>query len=343
MPKYSDLARLARTLPFTALYRERCLLDLSLNPVATTIIALIVALATAGPSQALTALDQETIAEQHGENRVTWQTFGEPYVATKRAGQNQALLVFVRPTPSQGNLVPANVYVNGHFHSAILPGAYSELIVCAGEHRIELLSRATSGLEPARSPALKVQLKPNQVTYLVVSDPRLSGPIMPLAPSAPIPDLSRLNAQAHAVSRVPPAQNCKAPETKYVLATELLFRFGSSEILNLMGGGETEIMALARKIRSEHSVIESVQVVGHTDPIGSREANLQLSRSRAETVKNVLVGMGLPADRVVSVGVGDRQLIVPDCEIKGLSRSELLLCNQPNRRVEVLVRGIQKQ
>ncbi len=342
MAKHSNLARFARTPPFTPLHREGHVLGLSLKPLATTFTALMVALCTTVHSQELTALAKDQSALQHGENRVSWQTFGEPHASIKNAGQNQALLVFVRPNPSQGSFVPSSVYVNGHFHSAILPGAYSELIVCAGEHRIELLSRATSGLEPARSPVFKVMVKPNQITYLVVSDPRRSNPIMPLEPGAPAPDLRQLSAQTHAVSRVPPAQNCKPPETKYVLATELLFRFGSSEILDLMGGGETEIMALARKIRSEHSVIDSVQVIGHTDPIGSREANLQLSRSRAETVRNVLVGMGLPSDRVVSIGVGDRQLIVPDCEVKGLSRSEVLLCNQPNRRVEILVRGTQK-
>jgi OOP family OmpA-OmpF porin len=75
--------------------------------------------------------------------------------------------------------------------------------------------------------------------------------------------------------------------------------------------------------------------------MGAKDLNLRLSQHRAETVRNILVAAGLPAERVTAKGMGDSQLVVFDCASKRLSRSEMLGCNQPNRRVEVLVRGIQ--
>jgi OOP family OmpA-OmpF porin len=233
------------------------------------------------------------------------------------------------------------VYVNERFHSAVLPGAYAEVLVCAGQHKIELQSRATAGIDPAKVPSLTVQVKPQQTTYVAVNDPRSNTALRTLAANALPADAGQLQLQAHAVSRVPPAKDCKPQETRYSLSSELLFQFGKSGSQDLLRTGETEIVRLARKIRQEHSNIESVQVIGHTDPMGTKDLNQRLSQNRAETVRSILVSAGLPAEKVSAQGVGDSQLVVSNCADKQLSRTELLRCNQPNRRFEVLVRGIQ--
>lgn len=285
--------------------------------------------------------NSETAAATEPSSRISWQTFAAKPLDKANPGNHQARIVFLRPGPVQPTATPADVFVNGRFHSAVLPGAYAEVLVCAGSHQIELQSRATAGIDPAKPPSLTVQVKPQQTAYVAVNDPRVNPALRTLEANALPPEIGQLQRQNHAVSRVPEAKNCKPQETRYNLASELLFQFGKSDVQDLLSTGETEIIRLARKIRQEHANIESVQVIGHTDPMGAKDLNLRLSQNRAETVRNILVAAGLPADRVSAKGVGDSQLVVFDCSSKRLSRAETLGCNQPNRRVEVLVRGIQ--
>jgi OOP family OmpA-OmpF porin len=292
---------------------------------------------TKAPPQ--TTQSEAPAAEQ--ESRISWQTFQATPLAQATIAANQARIVFLRSGPMQDTATPADIYVNGRFHSAVLPGAYAEAFVCAGEHQIEIKSRATAGIDPAKTPSLKVQVKSKQTTYVGLGDPRTPQALRTLAANALPRDVAQLQRQNHAVSRLGAPANCKAQETRYNLASELLFRFGKSDVQDLLSTGEAEIIRLARKIREEHATIEAVQVIGHTDPMGSKDLNLKLSQQRAETVRNILVAAGLPANRITAKGMGDSQLVVADCSRKGLKRPELLSCNQPNRRVEVLVRGFQ--
>jgi outer membrane protein OmpA-like peptidoglycan-associated protein len=71
-----------------------------------------------------------------------------------------------------------------------------------------------------------------------------------------------------------------------------------------------------------------VEVEGHTDNVGSEDANLGLSQRRADSVKSFLVQQGIDAGRVVSSGKGEHQP-VSDNESEG--------GRQRNRRVEVII------
>src|SRR5947209_13799680 len=47
-----------------------------------------------------------------------------------------------------------------------------------------------------------------------------------------------------------------------------------------------------------------VTIEGHTDERGTREYNLSLGERRAQTVKNVLVALGIPASRISTISYG---------------------------------------
>ena len=55
-----------------------------------------------------------------------------------------------------------------------------------------------------------------------------------------------------------------------------------------------------------------VEIRGHTDDIGSEALNLDLSRRRAEAVKAYLVGKGVRAEDLSTVGLGEMQHIAPN-------------------------------
>lgn len=75
--------------------------------------------------------------------------------------------------------------------------------------------------------------------------------------------------------------------------------------------------------------IPDVIVIGHTDTVGNDAANDTLSRQRADVVRAAFTARGLPADKVVAIGRGKRELAVPTAD--GVAEPR-------NRRVEILVR-----
>jgi len=75
--------------------------------------------------------------------------------------------------------------------------------------------------------------------------------------------------------------------------------------------------------------VPDVVVVGHTDAVGSSTFNDELARKRADAVKAMLIGRGVPADDIVAIGRGKRELLVPTAD--GVAEPR-------NRRVEIIVR-----
>ena len=71
-----------------------------------------------------------------------------------------------------------------------------------------------------------------------------------------------------------------------------------------------------------------VEISGHTDSTGNRDLNMELSRSRAESVKAYLVEHGIPGDRIHTRGAGPDEPIDSNTSKDGRAR---------NRRIEFRV------
>jgi outer membrane protein OmpA-like peptidoglycan-associated protein len=72
-----------------------------------------------------------------------------------------------------------------------------------------------------------------------------------------------------------------------------------------------------------------IVVIGHTDTVGSVSSNDKLSLARAERMRELMVGLGLPAERIQAAGRGERELLVHTEDNTPEAR---------NRRVEISVR-----
>ncbi len=91
------------------------------------------------------------------------------------------------------------------------------------------------------------------------------------------------------------------------------------------------------------ATLEAVIVEGHTDRIGSQQANQRLSEQRAEAAKAVLVrDLGVPADKIETLGMGKTLPVksCPDAQYK--TQQALIDCLAPNRRVVINIRGVGK-
>jgi outer membrane protein OmpA-like peptidoglycan-associated protein len=72
----------------------------------------------------------------------------------------------------------------------------------------------------------------------------------------------------------------------------------------------------------------TLSIEGHTDDVGSKEHNLELSERRAASVRDYLVEQGVPAESVSARGFGESQ---------PLASNETAAGRQENRRVEIVV------
>lgn len=71
-----------------------------------------------------------------------------------------------------------------------------------------------------------------------------------------------------------------------------------------------------------------IQLIGHTDNLGSRDTNLALAEARAEAVKAYLAGRGVAAAALETSGAGPDQPLVSNATAEGRAR---------NRRIEFRV------
>lgn len=93
--------------------------------------------------------------------------------------------------------------------------------------------------------------------------------------------------------------------------------------------GAREKLAKVAGILLSHSGLK-LQVEGHTDSVGAADYNQRLSESRADSVRNYLVGQGIASTAVGTAGFGETMPVASNDTAAG---------RQQNRRVELVVSG----
>jgi outer membrane protein OmpA-like peptidoglycan-associated protein len=120
-------------------------------------------------------------------------------------------------------------------------------------------------------------------------------------------------------------QTTDSPRGLVVNMGDVLFDFGK---YNLKPDTKITLAKLAGIIQSHPGLHLAIE--GHTDNIGSDEANMKLSQQRADAVREFLVQQGLAADTVTAVGLGKAEPVADNSTNEG---------RQKNRRVEIVVSG----
>jgi OOP family OmpA-OmpF porin len=178
-------------------------------------------------------------------------------------------------------------------------------------------------------------------------------------PEQALPELVKLRAQQHTLTRVPNASACKdAPPmakppvntmTKnqsmrvqsITLEADALFGFGKSDVESIPIKGRRILDHLVDRIKTEFGSGDRVrvQIVGFADSFGSDATNMRLSKERAAAIKAYFVQGGLIAGSIKTDGRGDKGRVITTCGTK--LTPENVACNKPNRRVVVTVYGTQ--
>lgn len=152
--------------------------------------------------------------------------------------------------------------------------------------------------------------------------PRAEVPPPPVAaaPAVPVPQPAPIAAPAPVIEKVS-------------LDSDVLFEFDKAK---LRPEGQQKLDELADRIKDAQ--VESILAVGHADRIGPDQYNDKLSAARASSVKEYLAQKGIPEEKVRSEGRGEHEPVTGE-QCKGQRGAKLIACLQPDRRVDVEVRG----
>ncbi|MEY4769098.1 MAG: hypothetical protein RL637_1737, partial [Pseudomonadota bacterium] len=82
----------------------------------------------------------------------------------------------------------------------------------------------------------------------------------------------------------------------------------------------------------KQSLTTRVTISGHTDSVGKPDLNLQLSKSRAESIAKYFIQQGITSSRIQAFGYGDTQPIASNDNDQGRAQ---------NRRVEIKIHAPQ--
>ena len=113
-------------------------------------------------------------------------------------------------------------------------------------------------------------------------------------------------------------------QNKAAIDVRILFDFGSSMI---NAASMAQVEALYQALRSPGLKGNRVKIIGHTDSVGSEQANLSLSRKRAESVKWALMHKGISASLLITEGKGESEPMESNETARGQAK---------NRRVTFL-------
>jgi OOP family OmpA-OmpF porin len=81
-------------------------------------------------------------------------------------------------------------------------------------------------------------------------------------------------------------------------------------------------------VLNDHPSIR-IEISGHTDNVGTRERNQQLSGDRANSVRDYLVSKGIDASRITTRGAGPDEPVAENKTAAG---------RQKNRRIEFKIK-----
>lgn len=103
----------------------------------------------------------------------------------------------------------------------------------------------------------------------------------------------------------------------------IFFDTGKSE---LKPGARNTLTRIADQLKDDDTI--SITIEGHTDSLGNENSNQTLSERRASAVRDFLVSVGLPANRISVTGKGEADPVTTNKTATG---------RQQNRRVELVI------
>jgi outer membrane protein OmpA-like peptidoglycan-associated protein len=121
--------------------------------------------------------------------------------------------------------------------------------------------------------------------------------------------------------------------TIYTLPADILFDFDKAD---LQADAEVALQQISSSI-AQRFANAPIQINGHTDSVGNNAYNRELSKRRAESVRQWLITKtNIQPDQMTIQGRGKSQPVAPNTKPDGSDNPQ---GRQQNRRVEIIVRA----
>lgn len=324
--------------------------------VVYTVATLVLACTSAMPLQAQ-QIANETVQSRTNTGKDVAGTVavpqGQSYGSGKKFIQKYARVTLYRPAQGFSTGV-ASISINGHFHTALQLGGFSEVCLEAGSFEVAAhMVKTGAELKNSKDDAATLNPKASQDLYVRVfeyGDGRAT--LTQVREEIAIPELKDVRHQLHAVSRFAQAKNCYGSEAEFgekeekvtkeniVLGADALFEFDRGDIEGMTNEGRQSLDKLIAYLQKRYSNGNGVmvRVSGHADPLGSPLFNQRLSEARASAVRRYMIDGGITNQKITIEGKGAEQPVVTTCA--KTATPESIECNKPNRRVVVKVQEL---
>lgn len=278
----------------------------------------------------------------------------DPDAKVVSASPGRGVVVVIRKSPvPDGNV---NVFFDGNYHASLPQPSWTDLQLCPGAHGIDTQPDTKAlGVHEAIMAGQRFDVAPGQVSYFLVDAAPAALPVVLDAAQAQ-QALARMPRAAHTISRVPQAE-CPPPvvavapppaprpqdpppppqKRSFRLAASSLFAYDQYRLDAMRDEGRKSLDRIVDVIADTD--VEQIEILGYADPTGTAEYNKALSLKRATAVGQYFTNAGYSPDKIKARGMGASDLVVPDCAKRFKALVQVKACDEPNRRVEVVVHG----
>lgn len=290
---------------------------------------------------------------------VNIEAYGELFAKATPVANHLSKVFIYRPNAAAVPQ-PVNIYLDGHYHTSLLKGGFSEFCAIPGAIAVQaVLDDASRQHLGKQDSGQRLQFDAGKTLFLRLLESTYGTPSLQVVTAAAAQmELKNSRRQIHTISRAKAVRECQDgvearalasapaavvplksnPERKFALEADALFEFGKAD---LRASGYNAIEILVHKVQSEYKSIETIRVVGYTDAIGPKKLNSKLSKARAVTVAEQIQAGGLnPTKGMQTEGRGASELVNTNCANAPTPQNKQ--CHAPNRRVEVTVLGARR-
>lgn len=228
------------------------------------------------------------------------QLFSEKYDVTLPVVDQLAQVIYYREHAEFTQTAGANIYVDGQFHTSLLPGGYTAFCLKPGPHRLG--AYFTQGaIYPGKSTHLyEANLQGGQTYFLRVNEYGVTEPQAIDRIQAEV-SLQTIFRQSHMLNRASSIQACaydrdrEQEKRQYSIDIEVLFPPGSSA---LSEAGREALRDLALTIRQDLNRINQVSVLNQFHDQQGNALPETLLKQRAKAIRNQLINNALPSSLI---------------------------------------------
>lgn len=286
--------------------------------------------------------------------QVSWQTSVSEKWDKPILSNNTASVVFIRANQSLGEDSNTNIAINNRYLTSLSEGNYVTDVVCAGETKISITPTKTLTNNLSIDPII-MQLKPKQVQYIYIEvDNQYRPTLNTLTEESAKKLLAQGYRQTHQISRTH-AENCPiyqnpmtsvpvvtpppiiAPQSPVAPQSSPVVQQAPSIVLNIHFDHDQDVIKPAYKgkineaakfLKNYPSMTATIE--GYTDSTGDDMYNMNLSKRRAEAVRQALIkDYAVTPSRLQSKGYGESKSIADNNTAEGRLQNRRVIIKVP--------------